>query len=67
MLTEILAKGKNPRETNVHEISHKPVITISKDAKVKDAINIILKLQRYLRLGSIVYTTKPTFKYFDFT
>ncbi len=41
ILSEIVAKGKNPNQVKVIEIAHKPIIEIGKDATVKDAINLM--------------------------
>ncbi len=43
ILSEVVAKGKNPNQVKVIEIAHKPIIEINKDATVKDAINLMNK------------------------
>ncbi len=43
MLTDVLAKGKDPAQTTIHEITHKPIITINENATVKEAINLMNK------------------------
>lgn len=41
ILSEVVAKGKNPNNTRIFEIANKPIIKIHKDASVKDAINLM--------------------------
>jgi signal-transduction protein with cAMP-binding, CBS, and nucleotidyltransferase domain len=43
MLTDILAKGKDPAKTTILEITHKPIISINENATVKEAINLMNK------------------------
>lgn len=42
-LNDVVAKGLDPTVTTIKKISHQPLITISKDAKVKDAIDLMKK------------------------
>lgn len=43
MLTDVLAKGKDPTKTPVQEITHKPIISINGNATVKEAISLMNK------------------------
>jgi signal-transduction protein with cAMP-binding, CBS, and nucleotidyltransferase domain len=43
MLTDVLAKGKDPAKTTINEITHKPIITINENATVREAINLMNK------------------------
>ena len=43
ILDKIVAKGKDPTKTTVGEIATKPIIKIHKDAKVREAIDIMEK------------------------
>ena len=43
ILSEVVAKGKDPNNTKVGEIAHKPIIKIHKDSSVKDAIALMIK------------------------
>ena len=43
MLTDVLAKGKDPSQTTIQEITHKPIITINENATVKEAIEVMNK------------------------
>lgn len=43
ILSEVVAKGKNPNQVKVIEIAHKPIIKIDREAKVKDAIELMNK------------------------
>ena len=43
ILSEVVAKGKNPNDVKVIEIAHKPVIKIHKDSSIKDAISLMNK------------------------
>ena len=42
-LNDVIAKGLDPSITTIKQISHQPLITISKDAKIKDAIKLMKK------------------------
>lgn len=41
IFSDVVAKGKNPREVTVGEIAQKPLIKIHKDSKVKEAIALM--------------------------
>jgi len=41
ILSEVVAKGKNPNDVKVFEIAHKAIIKIHKDSSVKDAISLM--------------------------
>ena len=43
ILTDVVAKGLDPSKTTIKEITHQPIIKIHKDAKVKEAIEIMSK------------------------
>jgi len=43
ILSDVIAKGKNPNDVKIFEIAHKPIIKIHKDAPVKDAIALMNK------------------------
>ena len=43
ILSDIVAKGKNPSKVSVKEIAHKPLIKIQKESTVKDAILLMNK------------------------
>jgi len=43
ILGGVVAKGIDPSKITIKEITHKPVIKIHKDAKVKDAIELMTK------------------------
>ena len=43
ILSEVVAKGKDPNNTKVGEIMHKSIIKIHKDSPVKDAIALMIK------------------------
>jgi len=43
ILSDVIAKGKNPNDVKIFEIAHKPIIKIHKDASVKDAIALMNK------------------------
>jgi len=43
ILSEVVAKGKNPNKVKIFEIAHKPIIKIHKDSSVKDAIALMNK------------------------
>lgn len=43
ILFDVVAKGKDPTSTKLKEIMRTPLITISKDAKIKDAISTMGK------------------------
>ena len=43
ILSEVVAKGKNPNKVKIFEIAHKPIIKIHKDSSVKDAIALMSK------------------------
>ena len=41
MLSEIVAKGKDPSKVTIGELAKRKIITIHKDAKVKEAIDLM--------------------------
>ncbi len=43
ILSEVVAKEKNPNDVKIFEIAHKPIIKIHEDASVKDAIALMNK------------------------
>jgi len=43
IVAKIVAKGKDPSKTTIGIIASKPIIKIHKDAKVREAINIMTK------------------------
>ena len=43
ILSDVVAKGKDPTKITIKEIMHKPIISIDKDAKVKEAIALMSK------------------------
>jgi len=43
ILSDVVAKGKDPTKIAIKEIMKKPVISIDKDAKVKEAITLMTK------------------------
>ena len=43
IISDVVAKGKNPSKIIVKEIASKPVIKIHKDSKVRDAIELMNK------------------------
>lgn len=43
MLTEIVAKGKDPSKVEIGELARRQIIKIKKDAKVKEAIELMRK------------------------
>lgn len=43
LLSDVVAKGKDPTKITVKEICRKPIIKIHKDAKVKEAIDLMNK------------------------
>ncbi len=43
ILSDVVAKGKDPTKVTVKEIMHKPIISIDKDAKVREAIALMSK------------------------
>jgi len=43
ILSEVVAKEKNPNDVKIFEIAHKPIIKIHEDALVKDAIALMNK------------------------
>ena len=43
ILSDIVAKGKDPSKVSVKEIAHKPLIKIQKESTVKDAILLMNK------------------------
>ncbi|MBI5378295.1 MAG: CBS domain-containing protein [Thaumarchaeota archaeon] len=43
ILFDVVAKGKDPTNTKLKEIMRTPLITIQKDAKIKDAISMMSK------------------------
>ena len=43
MLSEIIAKGKDPSKVHIGDLAHRKIITIHKDAKVKEAIDLMTK------------------------
>lgn len=43
ILSDIVAKGKDPKTITIKEITRKPIIKIHKDAKVKEAISLMTK------------------------
>lgn len=43
ILAEVVAKGRDPNQVTVKEITQKPLITIFKDAPVRDAIALMTK------------------------
>ena len=43
MLTEIIAKGKDPSKVSIGKLAHRQIIKIDKDATVKEAINLMKK------------------------
>lgn len=43
ILFDVVAKGKDPTNTKLKEIMRTPIITIQKDAKIKDAISMMSK------------------------
>lgn len=43
ILSQVVAKGKNPNDVKVIEIAHKPIIKIHKNSSVKDAISLMNK------------------------
>lgn len=43
MLSDVVAKGMDPKKVTIKEIMHKPIISINKDVKVKDAIALMSK------------------------
>ena len=43
MLSDVVAKGKDSKKVTIKEIMHKPIISINKDVKVKEAIALMSK------------------------
>ena len=43
ILSDVVAKGKDPKKVTIKEIMHKPIISIYKDAKVREAIALMSK------------------------
>ena len=43
ILSDVVAKGKDPKKVTIKEIMHKPIISIDKDAKVREAIALMSK------------------------
>jgi len=43
ILSDVIAKEKNPNDVKIFEIAHKPIIKIHEDASVKDAIVLMNK------------------------
>jgi len=43
ILSDVIAKEKNPNDVKIFEIAHKPIIKIHEDASVKDAIALMNK------------------------
>jgi len=43
MLTEIIAKGKDPSKVSIGKLSHRQIIKINKDATVREAIDLMKK------------------------
>ena len=56
ILSDIVAKGKNPSKESVKEMSHKPLIKIQKESTVKDAILLMNKhnIRRLLVTDAII-------------
>ena len=56
ILSDIVAKGKNPSKVSVKEIAHKPLIKIQKESTVKDAILLMNKhnIRRLLVTDAII-------------
>jgi predicted transcriptional regulator len=43
MLSEIIAKGKDPSKVIIGDLAHRKIITIHQDAKVREAIDLMTK------------------------
>lgn len=43
ILSDVVAKGQDPSKVTIKEITHQPLLKIHKDAKVKEAIDIMNK------------------------
>ena len=43
ILSDVVAKGKDPTKVTIKEIAHAPLIKIHKDAKVREAIDLMTK------------------------
>ncbi len=41
ILSDVVAKGKDPTKVTIKEIMHKPIISINKDTKVREAIALM--------------------------
>ena len=43
VLFDVVSKGKDPTKTKIKEIMHSPLLTIQKNAKIKDAITMMTR------------------------
>ncbi len=57
ILSDIVAKGKDPSKVSVKEIAHKPLIKIQKGSSVKDAISLMNK--HHIRRLLVTDVIKP--------
>ncbi len=57
ILSDIVAKGKDPSKVSVKEIAHKPLIKIQKESSVKDAISLMNK--HHIRRLLVTNVIKP--------